>query len=177
MIPACTPIENLRRRDRFFGVLVCLIAAFCPLFGHAGQKRNATSTDVETYARGCSDVEGYLLGEHDEFKVLTAKCGAGYEAWLTKFAANNGGQQNSEEIVLDHLRIRPLVEGETFSSGPYCYKNSKSVKWVAIYVWGNRKKISGDAIHDAWVVNLKAVKFEPATRELKMSVVCTAAGE
>jgi hypothetical protein len=48
-------------------------------------------------------------------------------------------QKDSTVVVLDHLRIRELKGGETFSSGSCSYQHEKEINWLAIYDWKNEK--------------------------------------
>jgi hypothetical protein len=118
----------------------------------------------------CSDFEGFVVHAALDLVVTSAKCTILYEAWLSKKVKSSSGTM----IVLDHLRVPELKAGETFSSGPYCYRHGKEINWVAVYDWRKRKKIThgNGGVRTAWTVNPTTEKFEPASRELLDEAVC-----
>ncbi len=142
----------------------------------AGTKR-MSSQQSELPVSGCANVESYVVDEDGKFKVTTALCNGFYEAWLSRReSASPGDHVPYRDVVIDHLRVRELMLGEKFSSGPYCIAAGREVRWLAIYDWGKRKRISGKdgRVRDAWIANLATGKFEHATDQLIRSVVCTA---
>jgi hypothetical protein len=180
MIAPLKAIVILRKRRAPLCTLASLCALLVPFvltIAAAGQKKHAVAPEVEPYARGCSHIESFLLGPHDEFKVLSATCSDVPQAWLTRLTYTDGQIHKTDETILDHLLVRTLAADESFSSAPYCYKDHKSVQWLAIYSWNHKKRISGSAIHEAWVPNLKTGKFELASPQLKLSVFCTVEGD
>jgi hypothetical protein len=121
----------------------------------------------------CADFEGFVLHAAVDLTVSSAKCKVTYEAWLSKELQS---QQDRTMIVLDHLRIRELKGGETFSSGPYCYSHGKEITWLAIYDWKNKKKLThrNGGVRQAWIVNPRTERFESAPQELLEEAVCLA---
>lgn len=77
------------------------------------------------------------------------------------------------------MTLRPLAPAERFSIGPYCYRNGKSIFWVAIYDWRGKKKISRQSggIREAWVANPGIGRFEPASADLIASAECLASDD
>jgi hypothetical protein len=155
----------------FLSALLCffLLMAAEATFGQA---------DIGTKYHGypdsnCSDFEGFVLHAVVDLIVSSAKCATTYEAWLSK---ETKSEQNKTMIVLDHLRIPELRPGETFSSGPYCYRHGKEINWLAVYDWKKRKKLTHQSggIRQAWIVNPITERFEPVSHELLDDAVCLA---
>jgi hypothetical protein len=134
--------------------------------------------DIGTRYRGypnsnCSDFEGFVVHATVDLTVSSAKCATTYEAWLSKEVKL---EKDKTMIVLDHLRIPELRPGETFSSGPYCYRHGKEINWLAIYDWKKQKKLTHQSggIRQAWIVNPTTERFEPVSQELLDDAVCLA---
>jgi len=123
----------------------------------------------------CTDIEGFTVGDTGKFTAHSAKCNGSIQAWLLKQDNSHPGGTKSQ-LVLDHLNVRDLRAGEIFSAGPYCTANGREIRWLAIYDWKKRKRISGQTggIVEAWTVNLKTERFEVAPASLMLRAECTA---
>ena len=123
---------------------------------------------------GCSDYEGFVLREKNVNLVVTsAKCGNGFEAWLSK-RVDGANSTSANMIVLDHLVISQLKEGEELSSAPYCYQGKRPLRWLGIYEWRGRKTIThaNGGVHAAWTVNASLERFEQAPSKLLDAASC-----
>lgn len=111
------------------------------------------------------------------YVISAARCGDTYQAWLV--SGHNPSGSSRTPAILDHMTIRSLAPTEMFSIGPYCYRNGKSIYWLAIYKWNGKKKISkgSGGIVEAWVPNRTIGRFEPASRALIASAECHASDD
>ena len=140
-----------------------------------GSKRLAATTTTGLPWDGCSDVESFVAEESGRYSVLSARCNGSIQAWLLERAAGAAASAERPQVV-DQLAVRELQRGETFSAGPYCTVHGREVRWLAIYDWKQRKRITGHsgAIVEAWTANLRTGRIEPAARSLVREAVCTA---
>jgi len=124
----------------------------------------------------CVSYEGFTEGTENRFTVLTAKCPAGYETWLSKATKTEKGATRGDMIVLDHMRISELKADERFSPGPYCNLGGKEINWIAIYTWDSRKSmtVANGKLHQAWIANLGSGRFEEVPRRHLETAVCKA---
>lgn len=122
----------------------------------------------------CKDMEGYVVDESAQVTVQSALCDGAIRAWLLKRVEQDSGPSRLQ--VLDRLTVRTLQAGERFSAGPYCTVNGEEMRWLAIYFWKGRKRITGRSggIVKAWTANLQTGRLEPAPRALVRQAVCTA---
>ena len=151
----------------FFSVLAALL-----VIAEASHAQSDIGTQYRGYPNSaCSDFEGFVIHETSDLTVVSASCHGSYEAWLSKKLTP---EKDATMIVLDHMRVPELKRGETFSSGPYCYRQGQEIKWLAIYDWKKRAKITRreGGIRQAWVVNAKMARFEPAPNALLDEAVC-----
>ena len=124
---------------------------------------------------GCSDVEGFVADDSGKYTVQSARCNGANRAWLLRRADGGTGDVDRPTVV-DQIMVRALQPGETFSAGPYCTVQGREVRWLAIYKWKQRQRISGRSggIVDAWTANVPTGRLEPATKSLIRMAVCTA---
>ena len=140
-----------------------------------GSKRLATTTTTGLPWDGCADVESFVAAESGRYSVVSARCNGSFQAWLLERAAGAAGSSARPQVV-DRLAVRELQPGEMFSAGPYCRVHGREVRWLAIYDWKQRKRITGHSggIVEAWTVNARTGRIEPAARSLVGEAVCTA---
>jgi hypothetical protein len=124
---------------------------------------------------GCTDVEGFVGDAGGRYSVQSARCDSSIQVWLLKRAKGGPGNVDRPQVV-DQLAIRALQPGEIFSAGPYCLAYGRELRWLAIYNWKSRKRITGRSggIVEAWTANLQTGRFERAPRALIKDAVCTA---
>lgn len=139
-----------------------------------GQKRLAQPSTGQPWD-GCKQVEGFVVDEAGQYSVQSADCGGSLQVWLLQRPAQASGAPSPLRVV-DQLSIRALRAGERFSAGPYCTADEQELRWVAIYRWNKRQRITGQTggVVAAWLPNLQTGRIEPATRALLKKAVCTA---
>lgn len=122
----------------------------------------------------CANVEGFVADQAGRYTVQSARCDDATQVWLLGRGETNPGGA-AEPQILDHLTVRRLRPGEMLSAGPYCRAGGRELRWVAIYDWKGRRRITGrSGIREAWVVNLQAQRLEPAPAALVRAASCTA---
>lgn len=138
-----------------------------------GQKRLAQPATGQPW-EGCTQVEGFVVDEAGQYSVQSAKCNERVQVWLLQRPGLEAGASSALRVV-DMISVRPLRTGESFSAGPYCTAEGQELRWVAIYRWNKRQRITGrtGGVVAAWVPNLEIGRLEPASRTLLKQVVCT----
>lgn len=125
----------------------------------------------------CTNYEGYVSTQNDNYIITSALCNKNYVIWLSKRINNKENDKTSSQdfVLLDQINVRALKKGESFSSGPYCYKKDKAIEWAAIYNWNGKNKATrkNNGISNAWVANFNTEKFEVAPIELLDSAYCS----
>lgn len=152
--------------------VMCALAAAPPATAQT-TKQLATPTHGLPWS-ACTNVEGFVADPSGRYTVQSARCGDAIQVWLLKRSDGNPGGAAAPQI-LDHLAVRSLRSGETLSAGPYCRARGHELRWVAIYNWKGRKRITGrSGIREAWIPNLRAQRLEPASAALIRAATCTA---
>jgi hypothetical protein len=160
------------------GLLVLALASGA---GAQGTKRLAPPAPTGLPWSGCTDVEGFVVDVAGQYTVQSARCGDARQIWLLQRAGSGeaGGSEPAgaaAALVLDQHTVRPLRPGEMLSAGPYCRAHGRELRWVAIYAWKQRKRISGQSggILEAWMPDLQEARLKPVPRSLLRAATCTA---
>lgn len=127
----------------------------------------------------CSSYEGFVLRANKiELITTSGRCGSNYEAWLSKSVGQEDGGPR-RMMVLDHLVVSDLKEGDELSSAPYCYQGTQPLQWVGLYRWNHRMTITraNGGVRAAWTVNVSLGRFEQASSKLLDEAKCNVEAE
>jgi len=149
------------------GLVLCLL-----LDAPAMALKGPPATRVGDIGSECAHHEASDLGSG--YIMSAGKCLDTFDVWLVQHRPSGGGGPST--VIVDHKTFRALAPSEKFSIGPYCYRNGKAVMWAAIYDWNKKNTIpkGSGGIKEAWVPNLTAGRFEPASKDLIDAVECFA---